>query len=345
MSTQPPVKCVVWDLDNTLWHGVLLEDGAAPLREGAAEAVRALDARGIVQSIASRNDEQAATARLKESGLDEYFLVPQIGWGAKSASVRRVAEALNLATDAFLFVDDDAFEREEVGRAHPGIRVADAAEVGHGLLERPELNPAAVTLDGRRRREMYRAQLRRDDAEQDFTGPPEEFLASLDMELTVRHARPDDLPRAEELTVRTHQLNATGYTYSHQELDGFRDSEGHSLLVAALRDRFGDYGTVGLVLVDHEPGLWTLKLLLVSCRVMSRGIGTVLLNHVIAKAADAGVRLTGEFVPTGRNRPMMVAYRFAGFTSAGERGGVTVLEHTAATVPALPGHLRLISEL
>lgn len=345
MSTQPPVKCVVWDLDNTLWHGVLLEDGASPLRDGVARAVRELDARGFVQSIASRNDEQAALARLKETGLDEYFLVPQIGWGAKSASVRRIAQALNLAVEAFLFIDDDAFEREEVGRAHPGIRVADAAEVGAGLLERADLTPASVTVDGRRRRRMYQAQLRRDDAEQDFSGPPEEFLASLDMVLTVRHAREEDLPRAEELTVRTHQLNATGYTYSYQELDGFRDSQDRSLLVAALRDRFGDYGTVGLVLVDHAPGLWTLKLLLVSCRVMSRGIGTVLLNHVIARARDAGVRLTGEFVPTGRNRPMMVAYRFAGFTSAGERDGVTVLEHTAAAVPALPAHLRLVSEL
>ncbi len=347
----PLVKCVVWDLDNTLWHGVLLEDGHVTLREGMAEAIRALDARGILQSVASRNDPATALGRLTEAGLTEYFLAPQIGWGAKSESVRRIAKALNLGLDSFLFVDDDLFEREEVCRALPEVRTTQitSAEDVTALLVRPDLTPASVTADGSRRRPMYQAELRRTDAEEDFTGTPQEFLASLGMRLTVRRVGEGDLRRAEELTVRTHQLNATGYTYSYAELDAMRGSARHALLVAELSDRYGDYGTIGLILVERDAvpqeTSWTLKLLLVSCRVMARGIGAVLLNHVIARSREAGVRLRGEFVPTDRNRVMLVAYRFAGFSLAEERpDGVAVYEHTAATVPAIPEYLDMTSE-
>ncbi|WP_441247480.1 HAD-IIIC family phosphatase [Kitasatospora sp. McL0602] len=339
-----PVKVVVWDLDNTFWQGVLLEDGDdVKLRDGVAEAVRELDARGVVQSVASRNDEPTALAKLAELGLDDYFLAPQIGWGAKSESVRRIAEALNLGLDAFLFLDDDGFEHAEVTRAHPQVRTAEY-EGALALLARPDLTQPPGSPDGSWRRRQYRTDLQRADAEQEFTGTPDEFLATLDMRLVVRHAQPGDLRRAEELTVRTHQLNATGYTYSMAELDELRGSATHSLLVAELADRFGDYGTIGLVLVEHTPEIWTLKLLLVSCRVMSRGTGTVLLGHVIARSKEEGVRLQGEFVPTDRNRPMQVAYRFAGFATAEERAGVTVLEHRSATAPPLPAHLDLRSE-
>ena len=348
----PPVKCVVWDLDNTLWPGVLLEDGDVVLREGMAEAVRELDARGIVQSVASRNDERAALDRLAEAGLAGYLLVPQIGWGAKSEAVRRISTALNLAPDSFLFVDDDPFERAEVAKGVPGVRTAEIASAQDvaALLARPDLNPATVTGDGSRRRLMYRADLRRAEAEADFGGTPEEFLATLDMRLTLRRAGEDDLRRAEELTVRTHQLNSTGYTYSYAELDALRTSDRHVLMVAGLSDRFGDHGTIGLLLVEHDrpdrPRTWTLKLLLVSCRVMSRGIGSVLLGHVIARSRAEGARLLGEFVPTERNRVMLVAYRFAGFAPLEERGdGVTVYEYRSPTVPAVPGYLDLSSEL
>jgi FkbH-like protein len=347
MSTEnagpKPLKVVVWDLDNTLWQGILLEDGDVKPREGVVEAVRELDARGVVQSVASRNDEATALARLTELGLAEYFLVPQIGWGAKSESVRRIAEALNLGLDAFLFLDDDAFEHAEVARAHPQVRTAEYTDAA-ALLGRADLAVVPGAPDGSWRRLQYRTDLKRSDAEQGFTGTPDEFLATLGLKLTVRHAGPGDLRRAEELTVRTHQLNATGYTYSMAELDELRTSETHALLVAEQSDRFGDYGTIGLVLVEQGTEIWTLKLLLVSCRVMSRGTGTVLLNHVIRRAMEQGVRLQGEFVPTDRNRPMQVAYRFAGFATVGEENGVMVLEHRAANAPALPAHLDLRSE-
>lgn len=338
------VKCVVWDLDNTLWHGILLEDGDVAVRDDAMDVVRELDSRGILQSVASRNDHETAMARLAEAGLDTYFLVPQIGWQAKSASIGAIAEALGIGLDTFLFVDDDTFEREEVSSALPQVRVTEPIDLA-ALLRRPDLSPATVTVDGARRRQMYQAEQARIAAEAEFTGPAEHFLSTLGMRVTVRLADEKDLGRAEELTVRTHQLNATGYTYGYEELRELSTSPYHLLAVAELTDRFGDYGTIGLVLIERTADTWTLKLLLASCRVMSRGIGTVLLNHVIERAQAAGVRLFGDFVPTDRNRMMRLAYRFAGFAQVEERDGVVVLERRPSEAAPVPAYITLNSEL
>ncbi|OLZ67257.1 hypothetical protein AV521_25795 [Streptomyces sp. IMTB 2501] len=344
VAERPMVKCVVWDLDNTLWKGVLLEDPQVVLREDVADVIRLLDSRGILQSIASRNDEAVAMARLKEAGLDEYFLAPQIGWNAKSASVSRIAEELNIGLDTFLFVDDDAFERAEVGDVLRQVRTVDAAEAA-ALAERADLTPRNPTPEAGRRRSMYQAQLRRTQAEESFAGPAEGFLATLDLRLVLRHAGPGDLRRAEELTVRTNQLNATGYTYDASELEAFRTSPDHDLLVAELSDRFGDYGTIGVMLVERTAQVWTLKLMLISCRVMSRGVGAVLLGRLAASAKDNGVTLRGEFVPSGRNRAMLITYRFAGFGVASESEDRTVFEYRSDTVPQVPDYLQLVSDI
>ncbi|HLL82160.1 MAG TPA: HAD-IIIC family phosphatase [Longimicrobium sp.] len=341
MNGAAAVKCVVWDLDHTLWDGILLEDERVELRPGVAAAIRALDERGILQSVASRNDHDRAMERLRELGLDEYFLHPRINWGAKGENVAAIAAALNLGLDSFLFVDDQPFEREEVAFACPRVRTLDAAEV-EGLLERPELNPEWVTDDARNRRLMYRADLLRRREEESFQGPSEEFLRTLDMRLEIGPCTREDLRRAEELTVRTHQLNTTGYTFSYDELDAFRSSPDHLLLVAGLDDRYGSYGKIGLALVEKGTEHWTVRLLLMSCRVMSRGVGSILMAHLMGLARDAGVKLRAEFRSNGRNRMMEVTYRFGGFREAERRGDVVMFEHDLAQVPPVPDYVRLV---
>ncbi|MEV4256664.1 HAD-IIIC family phosphatase [Spirillospora sp. NPDC049652] len=334
------LKCVVWDLDDTLWEGVLLEGGGARLRPGVAEVLRALDERGILHSVASRNDPDAALAALERLGVADYFLHPQIGWGAKSTSVEAVAKALNIGLDAIAFVDDDAFERGEVGFQLPQVRCIDAADAAD-LAGRPEFTPGTVTADARRRRLMYRAESRRQEVQERFDGPAEEFLATLDMRLVIAEAGPDDLRRAEELTVRTHQLNTTGRTYSMAELDAFRTSPDHRLYVMRLEDRFGPYGTIGLTLLEQDGSDWTIRLLLMSCRVMSRGVGGVVITFLRRLARDAGARLLAEFVPNGRNRMMFVTYRFNGFAETARDGETRLLECDLADVPPYPDHLRV----
>jgi len=339
-TDRPTVKCVVWDLDNTLWHGILLEDAQVTLRQDAAHAIRALDERGILHSIASRNDRETALAKLRELGLAEYFLYPEINWDSKSSSIQAIAKAFNFGIDTIAFVDDQPFERDEVRFALPEVRCIDAAEVG-GLLDLPDLNPRFITDDSRLRRQMYAADIQRKDVEDSHRGTPDAFLASLDLRFAIAPAGPDDLQRAEELTVRTNQLNATGYTYSYDELDRFRTSPDHALLIAGLEDRYGTYGKIGLALIERGATVWTLKLLLMSCRVMSRGVGTVLLNHIMRSARDAGVRLRAEFVATARNRAMYVAYKFAGFQEVERDGALTVLECDYANLQPFPAYIQV----
>jgi FkbH-like protein len=335
------VKCVVWDLDNTVWDGVLLEPGEVRLRTDVAHQIRRLDEVGILHSIASKNDRALAMTRLAQFGLAEYFLAPQISWNPKSNSIQRIAVALNIGTDALAFVDDQDFERAEVAHALPEVTVVDPAELAT-VVTRPEFRPRFVTDESRQRRELYRDGIRRQAAEHDFVGTSEEFLATLDMELTIMPARRDDLQRAEELTVRTNQLNSTGSAYTYEMLDALRTSPDHLLLVASLRDRFGSYGTIGLCLLEKGEETWRLLLLLVSCRVISRGVGTVLLNHAMSLARSAGVRLLADFVETGRNRMMYVTYAFAGFREISRNGERCILETDLSSIQPPPSYVRLL---
>ncbi|MDT5269733.1 MAG: hypothetical protein QOH49_1919 [Acidobacteriota bacterium] len=338
------IKCVVWDLDNTLWDGVLLEQGVVSLRENVVEVIKTLDGRGILHSIASRNDEAAAMARLREFGLAEYFLYPQINWGSKVASIKKVVALLNIGADAVAFVDDQPFELDEVRFSLPEVLCLDALELD-GLLGRPEMNPRFITPDSRMRRAMYLGEMERNREEETFAGTPEEFLATLDMRLSISPAGPDDLQRAEELTVRTNQLNTTGYTYSYEELDHFRQSPDHLLLLARLEDKYGSYGMIGLALLHCDEEVWTVKLLLMSCRVMSRGVGMIVLNHIMGMAKRKGVRLLSEFVPNDRNRMMHVGYKFAGFRQVGKSGDCLILENDLSCIRPCPDYVKLRCEV
>jgi FkbH-like protein len=335
------IKCVVWDLDETLWYGVLLEQSEVVLREGVREVIETLDARGILQSVASRNDHRHAMSRLEAFGLSQYFLYPQINWGPKSASIRAIAESINIGLDTLAFVDDQAFERDEVRFAVPEVLCIDAARVLE-IPKLPEMNPRFITEDSRRRRDMYLADIGRKQLEESFDGPQEDFLASLEMAFSIRAAEEEDLKRVEELTIRTNQLNTTGYSYSYEELEQLRRSPDHLLLVAGLDDKYGTYGKIGVALVEKKPGVWNLRLLLMSCRVLSRGVGSLLINHIRELAFDAGVRLEAEMVITDRNRMMHMTYRFLGFTELTANGAHLVLEAPAGLPPKAPAYVRVL---
>jgi FkbH-like protein len=332
------IKCVVWDLDNTVWNGVLLEGDSVSLRDGVMETVLELDRRGILNSIASKNDYAAAMDKLAEFGLEEYLLYPQINWNPKSLSIQTIAKSLNIGLDTFAFIDDQPFEREEVSFTHPEVLCLDATDLGR-VLDMPEMMPRFVTSESQLRRQMYRSDVERHKAEAGFTGASETFLATLGMVFKIKPAEESDLQRAEELTVRTHQLNTTGYTYSYDELNEFRQSDDHLLLVASLDDKYGAYGTIGLALVELGQEFWTIKLLLMSCRVMSRGVGTIMMSHIMSRAKETGARLRAEFVPNGRNRTMYVTYRLGGFNQVGKRDDLIVLENDLAQIQPLPHYV------
>ena len=312
MASTTMVKCLVWDLDDTLWNGTLLEDGTVEIAESVRELVKTLDARGILQSVASKNDHEHAWARLEELGIAEYFVLPRIGWNPKSQSIRAIADELNFAIDTIAFVDDRDSELAEVTYHLPQVRTYCAEDV-LTLAGLPEFSPATVTVDSQRRRQMYQASFRRQEAQAGFEGPGEDFLRSLDLRMTITPATQSELSRVEELTRRTSQMNATGIHYSDELLRSLLDDPAHRVLVVCMQDRFGPHGAVGVLLLENFEEFWHLKLLATSCRVVSFGAGSIILRWLANQAANADAHLVADFRPTERNRMMEIAYRFAGF--------------------------------
>ncbi|MEV0374922.1 HAD-IIIC family phosphatase [Streptomyces sp. NPDC050636] len=313
-DSQPLVKCLVWDLDNTVWDGTLLEDPSVDLFPGIREAIIELDSRGILHSVSSKNDHDLAWQHLEKLGLAEYFVHPKIGWGRKSDAVKEIAERLNFAQTAVAFIDDLPTERAEVNFHAPDIRCY-GADQATSLTGLPEFSPEVVTVDARRRRQMYQASFRRDAEKGTFDGPDEDFLRTLDLVMAIKRADEEDLSRVEELTLRTSQMNATGVHYSDADLRALLADPDHEVLTVTLTDRFGPHGAVGVLLLERHPDVWHLKLLATSCRVVTFGAGAVILNWLIDQAAQAGAHLAADFRATDRNRMMDIAYRFAGFAN------------------------------
>ncbi|MET9482282.1 HAD-IIIC family phosphatase [Streptomyces sp. NPDC006638] len=316
-DTAPPVppvavKCLVWDLDNTLWQGTLLEDEEVVLSEAVRAVVAGLDARGVLQSVCSRNDHDLAWARLEALGVAGYFVVPEIGWGRKSDAVRRITDRLDFAPGTVAFIDDQPAERAEVAHHLPEVRCY-RAEDAATLLGLPEFSPGRVTADARERRKRYQAGFRRTEEQARFTGSHDDFLRSLDLVTRIGRATEDELSRVEELTLRTSQMNATGVHYPDAVLRPLLARPGYEVLVTTVSDRFGPHGAVGVLLLRKYAEAWHLKLLATSCRVVAFGTGTVILNWLADQAARAGVHLLADFRATDRNRMMEIAYRFAGF--------------------------------
>ena len=338
---RPTVKCLVWDLDDTVWDGVVMEGDEPVPFPSAVATLHALDRRGILHAVASRGEAGPAEAHLAAHGLAELFSVVEVGWGAKSEAVHRIAEVLNIGLDAVAFVDNDPLELAEVAGTHPVVRCYPASRVGE-LAGLAEFTPRFVTAEAGARRRLYRVERERGAAEREHTGPAADFLASLGLVMTVREAGEDDLARAHELTVRTNQLNTTGWTADLAELRRRCAAPDQEVLVAGLSDRFGPYGVIGLALSETTEESSVLKLLLMSCRVMSRGVGSALLGHVVGRAIAAGRRPMAEFVPTEVNRIMLVTLRFAGFRVTGGTPGRLVLSYDGDRPPAIPAHVDLV---
>jgi FkbH-like protein len=335
------IKCVVWDLDNTIWDGTLAESNNVELKPGIAEVIRTLDSRGILQSIASKNNFDDAMNKLKEFGLNEYFIYPEIHWNAKSSSIGRIQKSINIGIDTLLFIDDQAFERDEVKNIHSEVSCVDAKEYPD-LLNAPGLNPKFITSDSSKRRMMYMADIERNKQEEKYEGPKESFLASLGMEFDISDAQEEDLKRAEELTVRTNQLNSTGVTYDYEELNDFRLSNKHKLYICELKDKYGSYGKIGLALVNITDEYWHLKLLLMSCRVMARGVGTVLMSYIMHKAKKDGKKLRADFKKTSKNRMMLVSYKFANFKEIlSDADGNILFENDLSEIQDFPNYITI----
>ena len=243
--------------------------------------------------------------------------------------------------DSLLFIDDEDFELLEVQSEHPEVMCLKANNTDI-LLAHPRLNPRFISRDSGRRRQLYLERIERNLAEEKFVGPRSEFLASLNMQLTISLSTENDLKRAEELCVRTNQLNTTGKTYDYDELKEFIYSKSHKLYICELQDKFGYQGKVGLALIELNGDYHYLRLFIMSCRVMSSGVGTVLLSYVMHQAKAQQKILRADFKHTGRNRPMFITLKMANFKEvSSDFEGEVVLQNDLSLVPPYPPYLKL----
>lgn len=313
---RPAAKCVVFDLDNTLWNGILLEGGVA-LRPAVAETFRALDERGVLISVVSKNAPEDALAQLRRFGLDDYLLHPAIGWGPKSEGVRRVAERLDIGIDSLIFVDDNPFERAEVSAALPAVEVLPDTELP-ALLEHPRLQ-GAVTEESRRRRIMYREAGARADAAVEYGDDYQAFLRACEIEVEIRPPLAIDRERVTELVQRTNQLNFSGRKYRGEEVDALLADASREKYVVRCRDRYGDYGIVGFCLAARVGGGLRIEDLMLSCRVQGKFVEQALFAHLARRPGWTARFVEVAFVPTARNAAARAVLDALGFTAT-EKG-------------------------
>ena len=344
------IKCVIWDLDNTLLDGVFLEspDQPPPANPRLAGLLRELAGRGILQAIASRNPPEAGQHAERVTG--HAFAAAQCGWGAKSAAIRAIMAELGLTADSVAFVDDDSMERAEVSFSLPDVLVL-VPEDMTAAAGWPQFSPAVVTDEARRRGELYRQRRIRQEEARAFGGSRDEFLRHIQTRATIGPATPEDLPRLHELSVRTHQFNSAGRAISEAELAGLLGSPSHRVVTVRLTDRFGDDGLVGGCVLATGPS-WQVPLLMMSCRALGRGVIDAFLTWICRAAQGAGAtQVALPCLISPRNVPLRIALTGAGFRVDGmpEQGAAAdpgasrtavYVRDLAQPLPELPSWVR-----
>ena len=271
-----------------------------------------LENRGILSSIASRNEEQSALAALKEFGVERHFVAPRINHNPKAENLRLIAQELNIGLDSLAFIDDSPFEREAVKFSCPSVMVLDARQYIN-VLDLDPFQPGVQTEESHQRANYYRAEAARAQAEQGFGGSRLDFLISCQMKLNLCDAQAADVERVVELAARTNQFNATAIRYGVEEIEQMIQTPQTRLIVAELSDRFGEYGNVGAMTLLLEPDAGMVESLMISCRAGGRGIAPALLILAMHITSRAGTRyLKAKFRETKKNRQLGMLYHMVG---------------------------------
>jgi FkbH-like protein len=339
-------KCIILDLDGTLWPGVLAETGSPfawtpeisgafsyiGLYFGLHEALLSLKKRGIVLACVSKNDE--ATVRELWKYPEHYpkqrlltpddFVTWRVNWDDKVGNIKEIAEELGFALDAFLFIDDNPVERDRVRQRLPEVEVwgEDMFGLRRRLLDDPRLQLPVVTTEAAARSRLVKAQIERQHLRAE-TADEARYIESLQIQCRMECLAPNSerLERVEELFQRTTQFNTTGRKFSAAELAALAGNPGARLFAIDVSDRFGHHGLVGAaVLAEGEiQGFLEIQGLVVSCRALGMGIEHTFLRHILDTARGLSDSVRGRIIPTSRNNPVRNLYRDNGFVE-GESG-------------------------
>jgi FkbH-like protein len=327
-------KCLVLDLDNTIWGGVVGDDGLAGIALGQGSALgegflavqayaKALAARGIILAVCSKNDEANAwepfdkhpEMLLRRADIASF----KANWQDKAANLRAIAAELNIGLDSLVFLDDNPFERNQVRAELPQVAVPevpdDPALVPAVLADAGYFESLAITAEDRERAAQYQANRARESFAATASDMPA-YLRSLEMRLHWRRFDPVDLTRTTQLINKTNQFNLTTRRYSEAEVQAVITDPAALGLTFRLTDRFGDNGIIGIIVAHLQPdGDAVIDTWLMSCRVLGRGVEVTMLNILAAQAAALGAaRLIGDYRPTAKNAMVRDHYEKLGFS-------------------------------
>jgi FkbH-like protein len=326
-------KCLVLDLDNTLWGGVVGEEGPAGVKIGPGDPegeafldfhhrLKALQAQGVLLAVCSKNNPGDVT-ELFDSRPEiplrlADFAAVEISWEPKHEGLKKIAAALNIGTDSLVFMDDNPAEVSLIQQMLPEVKTvllpSDPAEYVAVIDRLTDFERTAVLVEDARKTAQYRENRER-EALRTASGELGTYLASLRTELAITRARRDDLPRIHQLFTKTNQFNLTTQRYTPSEVERFIASPICELWVVRGRDRFGDLGAVGVVLLRRDGRVVYIDSFLMSCRAMGRGIETAIMNHVKHRLLDepGHLELRGRYLPTPKNKPVETFYEDQGF--------------------------------
>jgi FkbH-like protein len=330
------VKCVILDLDNTLWGGVIGDDGLDRIQIGDLGLgmafsrfqawIKQLKDRGIVLAVCSKNEE--ANARepfLKHPDMVlklEDIAVFVANWKDKATNIRSIREIVEVDFSAMVFLDDNPAERALVRESFPSMSVpelpADPCEYVSFLQGLNLFETASYTAQDGQRTQSYQAEVQRRSEREKFVDEAD-FLRSLEMRASIQAFSRFQFPRIAQLTQRSNQFNLRTVRYTEKQIEALAEAADKRTFAVELRDRFGDYGLISVIILERREEVYFVDTWIMSCRVLGRGVESLVLNTIVAAARADGIgRIIGEYLPTAKNGMVKEHYPKLGFAVTGE---------------------------
>ena len=332
-------KCIVLDLDNTLWGGVIGESNLGsinlgPEKEGKPffdfqKRLLELFERGILLAINSKNNYEDAMHVLKNHPYmilkEDHFASMRINWKDKATNMLEIAEELNIGLDSLVFIDDSPTERALIKEMLPEVAVIelpnDPSLYTKTLEEQTLFNTFSTTAEDLKRGEMYITQRKRAELQLSIQNL-ESFLEQLKIKTTIGEVQEMQVPRISQLTKKTNQFNVTTKRYSEEEITAFMDSPDHIIKFLQVEDKFGDYGITGVVVLKNlNEDEWVIDTLLLSCRILGKNVELALMREIVNTLREKGAKkIRAKFIPTPKNAPAKEFFSECGFVLGSESG-------------------------
>jgi FkbH-like protein len=349
-------KCVVLDCDNTLWGGIVGEDGIDGIELGSEFPGSAFcdlqqlllhwRREGVFLAILSKNNEADVWEVFdKHSGMvlsRRDISAWKINWLPKAENIAFIAEALNIGLDSLVFIDDSPMEVAYMRQGQPDVTSIllpeDPAQFVSTLEGLDFFDRLDITGEDIARVDMMRAEIDREELSAKMT--KEHFLAALDLKIEFSRARSDDFGRVTQLINKTNQFNLTTIRRTIEEIRSLACSQNHRVYGLRVADRFGDYGLTGVAIIDisSDRGTWTIDSLMLSCRVLGRGVESALLAMLASDAhAEGATEFVGSYVPTNKNRLCATFLADHGFTQDGVQWKLPLVD-----APNLPTFIKRV---